>query len=501
MIRNISIDKAKSFEFLLLESSVLFTVARVISIAFSFLAFSLLARKVSPEIFGEIDVLLSGIIFLVNLSIFGQDQALGRLINDPIDIKDKRNISIHGFIIQVISSILIIGFIYIFSQYLYSFEIFNYINNGNKIIYVILAQIPFQVITIASLGLLQWSIHRRAYILISILSGLIPAITLIFSIEYTKPTILIVLTSYLISRLLVSIISISILLRREIIKWPKLLDLNLIKRLYIFALPLGLVVGLETISPLLERLLIRSYLNEFDLGQFALAARICSIITIFGAAFATGFGPYSLRFYNEPKAKYSFELIFKSIILSSCFSILIFTIFSKDIVFLFGGNNFISSSKLLLPLSIGCCIDICDNVTGIGLFIKKQNLYFLFSYLLFIIAFTTIFILLHPYLGLISIGWSIATAQLIKALFNTFFSNRFYKVNWPYKANLLEISITILISIYFSVNDFPGYFLFKIIILLISILVLTFLFLKSLNKFELITISRLSRRIKSVLKT
>ncbi|WP_269623456.1 oligosaccharide flippase family protein [Prochlorococcus marinus] len=494
MTNRSNIEKSSSFEFLLVESSAIFTVAKIFSLGFTFLAFSLLARRVPPEIFGEIDFLLSGVVFLVNLSIFGQDQALGRLINDPISSEEKNNIAFHGFLIQIIYALLIITFISILIENIDYLNGIIYSSNSRLIIYVMLAQVPFQVLTFASLGLLQWSIHRRSYILISILSSVIPAVILISSIILGDTNLLSVLICFLLSRLIVSIIAIYISFKRNLIIWPKDLDLSLYKRLIIFSLPLGLVVGLETFSPLLERFLVRFYLNEFDLGQFALAARICSFITLFGAAFATAYGPYSLRFYNYPSAKKSFKLIFKVVVLFSCFAVILLSVYSQDIVWFFAGNNFLPSTKLLLPLSVAACIDICDNVTGIGLFIKKNNIYFLFSYLLFIFVFTSAFIILKPYYGLISIGWSIVLAQLLKAATNTIFSNRFYSVNWQFQSIMLPIIFTLLVSIFISINSLSGYYSLKLIIFMVSISIVSYLFKITLSSYEKLSFFRIFSR-------
>ena len=99
------------------------------------------------------------------------------------------------------------------------------------------------------------------------------------------------------------------------------------------------------------------------------------------ASFSIAFGPYSLKFFKEPESTKSFKLIFKFIVLASCYSILFLSFFSKDIVEIFGGSKYVSAIYLILPLSLSTCTDIVANITGIGLFIKKRNIYyFLFSH-------------------------------------------------------------------------------------------------------------------------
>ena len=484
MTKKKSISNKKGFEFLIAQSSLVYLSSKIICNIISFFAFALLARKVSPEVFGSIDIYLTAAIFLVNLSVFGQDQALGRLINDPISSKEKLKLSIHSYLIQIVFSIIIILVICIIFNFLYFFNSSTVINHPRTAIYLLLAQVPFQVLTIASLGIFQWSINRRSYLILSITSTLLPAISLLICIVFTNSNITKVLISYLISRFIVSFVAIYLAADRKLITWLPKIDIDLCKKLFLFAFPLGLVVSLQTFSPFLERIFVNSFLNSFELGQFALSAKICSILNIFGAAFSIAFGPYSLKFFKDPESKKSFKLIFKFIVLTSCYSIIFLTCFSSDIIGLFGGSKYMSAIYLILPLSLSTCIQIVSNITGIGLFIKKRNIYYFIFSLLNIFIFVLLFQSSYRYLGLLAVGWSILIAEFLKAVFQTIISNKFFFIEWPFKSLALTLLITLITSMFFTHYNYPGNILLKSFFFVLTLSIVSLSAYFSLNRME-----------------
>ena len=137
------------------------------------------------------------------------------------------------------------------------------------------------------------------------------------------------------------------------------------------------MVTLETFAPLIQRILIKSALSDYDLGLFALAYKISSIITVLGSAFSSAWGPIYLKSYRDNRSKVSFVLIFKIVTLVSSISVLILSIFSSEIVNLLGSKEYAAANNLILPLALGLSIEIINDITGIGFFISKKNHFFI----------------------------------------------------------------------------------------------------------------------------
>ena len=93
----------------LAKGSGLYAIAKTLNILSGFIAFGLLARNFTPDEFGNLEFLFTAIIFIANTSIFGQDQAVGRLINDPIEKSERKKIANHGFLIQIMYSFFLIS--------------------------------------------------------------------------------------------------------------------------------------------------------------------------------------------------------------------------------------------------------------------------------------------------------------------------------------------------------------------------------------------------------
>ncbi len=493
---NISQDKVLSS---LAKSSGLYASAKILNIIFGFISFGLLARNFAPDEFGKLDFLLTTIIFLVNTSIFGQDQAIGRLINDPIEKDQRQKIANHGFLIQIIYSLfltLLVFFIFSFIDPLNNLIFSSY---SNLTFSLFLIQVPFLVILYAGLGLLQWSNCKRSYAFLSVISYLIPTFFLFSILTKYSLSITQVLTLYLISKVIVSILTIIFCYKKSFLKNFFLIDLKLIKTLAIFAIPLGLVVTLETFAPLIQRILIKSALSDYDLGLFALAYKTSSIITVLGSAFSSAWGPIYLKSYRDNRSKKSFVLIFKIVILVSSISVLILSIFSSEIVNLLGSKEYAAANNLILPLALGLSIEIINDITGIGFFISKKNHFYTLSYVLFVVSFSVIFMFLCPIYGYLSIGFSILLSYLIKNIFVTILSNRFYKGNWPYPIAIFYLFASFLIGFLSNKYDPYLFLIHKILLLSIGLCIFLFIFFGYLTKSELKLFIQTSKSLRKVI--
>ena len=480
----------------LAKGSGLYAIAKTLNIFSGFIAFGLLARNFTPDEFGKLEFLFTAIIFIANTSIFGQDQAVGRLINDPIEKSERKKIANHGFLIQIIYSIFLTSVTYLIFSFLIPLKNSIFSSYSNLTFILFLIQIPFLVVINAGLGLLQWSSSRRYYAFLSVISYIIPTLLLVFILPRNSLTISQVLALYLSSRFIVSLIAISLCFNESFLKNLFLVKIKLIRRLIIFAIPLGLVVTLETFSPIIQRILIKTVLSDYDLGLFALAYKISSIILVIGSAFSAAWGPIYLNSYQDPKSKDSFIFIFKIVILISSISITLLSLFSSNLINFLGSKEYTSAYTLILPLSIGLTIEIINDITGIGFFISKKIYYFTISYILFIFSFIGIFLFLSPIYGISSIGFSILLSYIIKNLFITIFSNRLFYVNWPYPLAIFSLSTSFLVS--FLANQYDPYLFLthKILIFIIGFFIILTLFFGGITKSELKILIKTSKSLR-----
>ena len=480
----------------LAKGSGLYAIAKTLNILSGFIAFGLLARNFTPDEFGNLEFLFTAIIFIANTSIFGQDQAVGRLINDPIEKSERKKIANHGFLIQIMYSFFLISLIYLIFSFLIPLNNSIFSSYSNLTFIIFLIQIPFLVVINAGLGLLQWSSSRRYYAFLSVISYIIPTLLLFFTLPRSSLSISQVLTLYLSSRFIVALVSIILCSKKSFLENLFLVEIKLIRRLIIFAIPLGLVVMLETFSPLIQRILIKSVLSDYDLGLFALAYKISSIILVIGSAFSAAWGPIYLNSYKDPKSKDSFIFIFKIVILISSISITLLSLFSSNLINFLGSKEYTSAYTLILPLSIGLTIEIINDITCIGFFISKKIYYFTISYILFIFSFIGIFLFLSPIYGVSSIGFSILLSYIIKNLFITIFSNRLFYVNWPYPLAIFSLSTSFLVS--FLANQYDPYLflIHKILIFIIGFSIVLIIFFGYLTKPELKILIKTSKSLR-----
>tara|TARA_Y100001968_G_C19443630_1_gene764002 strand:+ start:2486 stop:3988 length:1503 start_codon:yes stop_codon:yes gene_type:complete len=441
------IDGISSLINKLFYSSGLYAISKLINIIFSFISFSLIARNFSPDQFGRLDFLLTSIIFLVNLSIFGQDQALGRLINDPIDNSRKEKLALNGFLSQLIVSIVLCICLYLIAIYIFIPLGIPFIKDlGKRGFLIFISQIPFFVIINAGLGLLQWSSKRNYYAILSSISTILPAILLALFLPYRTLSITEVLSIFLVARILLSLLTINFCSKTRLIVINSKFDIDLIKNILFFSTPLGLVVCIETVSPIIQRVLISNYLDDLSLGLFALAYKISSVSLIIGSSFTSAWGPLYLKFYKKSNSSEVFIFVLKIIILFSSILTIILSLYSYNFINILANESYERSALLILPIAFGLSLELVNDVTGAGLFIRKKNYYYTLSYIIFILTFCSSFLVMLPLLDFIAIGYSFLFASIFRFLFITYSSNRFYFIKWP----TLQIFIFFLLTYSFS---------------------------------------------------
>ena len=179
---------------------------------------------------------------------------------------------------------------------------------------------------------------------------------------------------------------------------------------------------------------------------------------------------------------------------------MILSIFSSEIVNLLGSKEYAAANNLILPLALGLSIEIINDITGIGIFISKKNHFYTLSYFLFVVSFSVIFMFLCPIYGYLSIGFSILLSYLIKNIFVTILSNRFYKVNWPYSIAIFYLFASFLIGFLSNQYDSYLFLIHKIFLLSIGLCIFLFIFFGYLTKSELKLFIQASKSLRKVIK-
>ena len=427
----------------LLAYSTLFYVAGLIlANSLAFINFPILARGLSTSEFGILDLFINISILITILLAFGIDSAVGRYFHEYKDIEEKKEVIIEGLLIQIIIVAVIGSVLYSMAGYL-----LRYVSEESELLNLLKLSIVlaiFQALLNFALSLLKWTLHKWEFIFLSVVSaGLGLGFTSI-AIYGLNAGLNQVFEFILFGRALSAAIGLYLIRKWLYFKMP---NFKFIRSLMSYAAPVGIVCVIEVMIPAIERKSILAIVSTEQLGLYAAAAKLVSILAVFIQAFQTAWGPISLSISKQEMVNETYIIIAKIFVLMMCISTLLMACFSKQVLNILVSDRYREAYVLVFPIAMSLSIQSIGLITGMGIYILKQSKYQLLCYLLF--AATSVFLIYYMTnrLGIIGTSIAILLASIFKTIIVSIFSHHLYPINWPYKVIILVLSYSFIIGI------------------------------------------------------
>lgn len=234
-----------------------------------------------------------------------------------------------------------------------------------------------------------------------------------------------------------------------------------------------------------DKILLGIYMTPADVGIYTAALTIASLMLFVYSAFSFNFRPliaesFAMKKIGEIKNIYSTITKWIFIITAPLLTYIIF--YSKDILYLIFGNQFISGSLALSILCVGIAMNGLTGLSGETLVSIRKTKLNLYSEIIGAVSNIVLNIILIPIFGILGAAIGTSISIFLRNASSLLFVNRILKFN-PYNFNYLKIiicSILPLIVIYFVLNSYfknPWDFL-----LMLPIYLLTYLFLLELTQ-------------------
>ena len=401
--------------------------------------------------------------------------------------KKHNNLFFNSLIIISLNFLLIFSLFYfsknfILTEFFKNKISFSYISKSIIISYL-------NVIIILYLSLLRALEKPFLYISIGLIKLISIGILNIFFLILLKQHLKGFINSYYYSLIIITII---ILIFHFLKHHDFNINFNIIKKLVIFAMPIGFINLLNWSIKLSNRLFLNQYFDEKLSGLFGIGSNIGTIIFIaFIAPFAIAWGPYSYKMDKEKKAIYAFPKIF--IYVSIILSILSvgLSIFSKEIIkFIIKDNYYLSSYKIVPFITIGYFFLGINYIVSVGINITKKT----YLHLPVVITATIINIagniILIPKYKIFGAAISFLISYMSFPFVSNFFSQKYYKINynWSILFKILVITIcTILLSLIINIKNLLLLLIIKMIIIIFFCIILYHLFLNAEERTKITT--------------
>lgn len=207
-----------------------------------------------------------------------------------------------------------------------------------------------------------------------------------------------------------------------------------------------------------DRFFIQHYRNLSELGLYAIAINIASLITFFSYALGQAWSPQVMKIYFSSKKIFhqfvprffSYYLIFFFIL-----AVLIST-FGQEILRVFTTSKYYQAASVIGPLTIAMVFAASNQVTSLGITLSRKTKYFAFYTACAAILNILLNFLLIPKYGMVGAGWATALSYLFLTIAYFLVSQKFIflKINHLkiFKLVVLSLGMIIFGPIFWNYN-------------------------------------------------
>ena len=467
--------------------------------------YRILIARTGTEIYGLMSIGIAVFSLMTAISLLGLDRGLLRYVSfykGKEDLEKANEVISFSFKITFFISILISIIFFIFSKQI---SLYFFHNQDLSIVFKILAVfIPFSVFRELISNIFQ-AFQKIKYEIYSknIIENITKIIlTIIFMIMGIK---LIGFTIAYAFGILISSLTAFFFFKKKIFPSFKAnlsISSSLKKELFVYSLPLTLSILITSIMNWTDTLMLGYFKTTSEVGIYNAALPTASFLYIVPSMLLTLFVPILTELYVREK-KDIFEQIYKRVIkwifLTNTILLGILYLFSKPILKILFGNEYVPASTALIILSMGYFVGfLMTPSTRVLMVIKRTKLIFINTLIIMIVNITLNFYLI-PIYGINGAAIATATAFLIRAILLFVESILVVKI-MPFNLKYVGILFSALISLFLvktlsssvEVNFFYLIF-FSIIFVIVYILLL--IFTKSLEKEDIFILNSIKEKL------
>jgi O-antigen/teichoic acid export membrane protein len=449
----------------LLKDSFLYTLSSFLGKGIGFILLPLYTAIFTPSDYGVMDLIALSIVLISNVFSFQTNQSLSRYY-----VETKSSIRKKSYFTTIFIYYILIYFLVTISLFLYneefSFFIFNTVEYTN-IITLAALNIFFGSIYYIGSNLYRLDFESKKYSILSIFQLILSSFFILFAIMIIKTGLIGVFIGQLLAYIILLIfISKKIASKINI----KLFSIAILIKMFRFGVPLVPTVLVLLVMQYIDRIMITNMIGLESLGQYAVAMKIASIITLLLSGFQLAFGPYVFSNYKNPKTKETIALYFYVINILSLMIVSFLMLFSFDILQILTNVKYIEAHSIVPLLALSTFFFSIGAYFSIGFAIVNRNEIQTVIYLIIIFINIALNYLLIEKYGIK--GASIATmlSFFLSAIINLIISNKYYQIQFNIKNlsfyAIQFIGVILLYNLFVKNNTSFEDYLFKILILL-----------------------------------
>ncbi|EMK2598506.1 oligosaccharide flippase family protein [Bacillus cereus] len=422
-----------------------FSVGPVIGATISFITVPLTAYFISPEEYGKASLFLLLQVLLAAYLYLGIDQAYTREYHEVAD----KNLLLQNALVLPLGMATIISILFLFNMsYLSNFFWGDPKQNG-----------PIIMLTLSMYGmiferflLLSIRMEEKAmlYSMFTILIKLLTLLVTLGVLLFWRKDFLSVIYGTIVGQLLSDIILL-VIFHKKLRFRLKYYNKNLIKKLFLFGIPVFIAFSIEGIFTTIDRFSLKWFSNFKEVGLYTVALKVASLMKVFQSSFTSFWVPTAYRWYDENKPIYYYQRVSDAVVIVFSILFMIIMLFKGVIPIIFTEDYqyviYIIPYILLVPIFY-----TVSETTTLGIvFMRKTHLNIWVSISAICINIVCIFIFV-PIWGAKGAAISTGIAYFIYYCMRTFLSIKI----WPGLKIKSQLMILFLLLISAGCNTFMG---------------------------------------------
>jgi len=426
----------------LLKDSIVYGGAAAVSKAVALVTFPLLARHFSISEYGMLDFFLVLGNFLTLLFVFGQDSAVARYFYEYESDEDRSQLISQSLSIQLLGLIVFGPFLWIGA----SANIFPVKVSSEKmeLFAIVLLQIPFFLLINFSQNLLKWTFRRTYFLIVSLGFTVSQAVIVVAIVLRLDASVKLILVACLATSMFFAFLG--IFFNRAWLSFPK--NAFFVKKMLWFAAPYGFVCALDAVLPMMQRTIVAAQLGVYELGLFAVSAKIAMLMGLLVTAFQTAWGPFATSLHKQEDAIHTYNAVLKLFVFAACMASLALTFSAPLLIDILASPKYHQAALIVFPLTITLVLQAIGGVTEIGITISKRSYLSLYSVICsFVITLLAVWYL-TLFFGILGIALGAMLGQIAKVSLSSWLAQRAHPMSWEYAPFLMLVGITMAIGLF-----------------------------------------------------
>lgn len=349
-----------------LKDSFLYTLSNILTKGIGFLMLPIYTSFFSPKEFGVLDMLLiTGNILsiIIGLEIH---QAVARFFPEAPDHIEKRRIVSTAFWIILGTYVAFLIPAYFFAGF-FSIHFFKEVGH-ESLIRIALISYGFNFLYYFASNQLRWQMKTKENVFVSLLYSGLSALGAYFLLKKSNLGV----SSVFLAQIAGAVIGLitSVYLAKDY--YRAILDKATLQRMLAFSIPL--IFSTLTIYAMLyvDRIMINSMLKSEDLGYYAFAYRVASVVSLVTIGVQSALTPLVYNNFNNSDCAKQIANLFHIFLICSALLLLILFTLSPYIVLLIASDKYLGASPLIPWVAISMLFTGVTNFTP-GIFIEKKT--------------------------------------------------------------------------------------------------------------------------------